>query len=113
MVKRKKTRPAKNPQRETLVQSLYQDTQKQRRAMISPLPDEEMNEGLEQLSALVTNIASAPAETTTDIRLKMEILCARLREHLHPEISGEVLDYLLAESIRDDLDVMAIPPAKS
>jgi RecB family exonuclease len=103
MAKRKPARPAKRPDRRTLVHRLYQDILKQRSALTHPCPDKEMNAGLELLASLTTSIANAPAETATDVRLKVEVLCARLREHLHPENEGELLDYLLADSIRDDL----------
>lgn len=108
MAKRKPARRTKRPNQMTLVQRLYRDAQIQRRALTRPCPDKEMNAGLELLFTLTASIASAPSETAHDLRLKIEVLCARLREHLQPEHEGELLDYLLADSIRDDLAMASV-----
>lgn len=102
-----KRKPTPTKKTETLVQRLYRDVLNQRRALIHPLPDDEMNEGLARLSAITADLANAPAETISDLQLKIGVLCSRLRETLNPEFSGELLDYLLADSIRDDLTITA------
>jgi hypothetical protein len=48
-------------------------------------------------------LAQAPATSTGDLSLKLDVLCRRLREFLDPDDRGGVLTALLAESIRDDV----------
>ena len=109
MAKRKSARPAKAPEPKTLVQQLYDEGLAQRRALVHPCPDEEMNEGLEALFSITTNMANPSSQNAADLHQKMEILCNRLREDLNTEHRGEVLNYLLADSIRNDL-MLVWPP---
>lgn len=109
MTQRKSTQHTKAPEPKTLVQLLYDESLAQRRALVRPCPDEEMNEGLEALSFIATNMANAPSQNTADLHRKMEVLCCRLRENLNPEYQGEFLNYLLADSIRNDLTLIWHP----
>ena len=52
-------------------------------------------------------LAEAPATCIAEAGAKLIILCARIREDLHPEVRGELITYLLAESIREDCRVLA------
>lgn len=69
---------------------------------------DEVCEGLPSSSARLIN---ALALDSQDIELDLAILCRRLRDQLDPEDYGAVVNILLAESIRDDLLLMA--PMKS
>ena len=53
------------------------------------------------------SLCQLPAVTPYTLQLKLALLCQRLREDLHPEISGELAAYLLAESIREDCRLLA------
>jgi hypothetical protein len=68
---------------------------------------------LDLLAAATMQLAEAPATSLVGIGAKLTILCARLREDLHPEVRGELLTYLLAESIREDSRLLAAEQAPS
>jgi len=66
-----------------------------------------MAESLDALAMATMQLAEAPATSIAEASAKLTILCARLREDLHPEVRGELITYLLAESIREDCCVLA------
>lgn len=68
----------------------------------SPVADRRMTQLQGELFGATARLAAAPSASAADIDAKLVILCARLREFLHPDQRGELLTYLLAESIRED-----------
>lgn len=76
------------------------------RAMLTPTTDRRMNQLVDGLYEAGIRLSGAPSVSGADIRAKITILCSRLREQLHPEHRGELLSYLLAESLREDLRLL-------
>jgi len=72
-----------------------------------PQPDDAAMALQSELVDATFGLAQAPATAMTGVQLKMAILCQRLREDLHVDCVGEILTYLLAESIREDCRIMA------
>jgi len=72
-----------------------------------PQPDDAAMELQSELVDATFGLAQAPATAMAGVQFKMAILCQRLREDLHVDCVGEVLTYLLAESVREDCRVMA------
>jgi hypothetical protein len=72
-----------------------------------PQPDDAAMALRAELADSTLGLIQAPAVALAGIQLKLAILCQRLREDLHPDVQGELLSYLLAESIREDCRVMA------
>ena len=62
---------------------------------------------LDELAGATALLAGAPALAMAEVVAKLTILCRRLREDLHPEVRGELITYLLAESVRDDCRLLA------
>lgn len=90
-----------------LVETLYTEVTALARAARLPASDRAMAERLDLLAAATMQLAEAPATSLVGIGAKLSILCARLREELHPEARDELITYLLAESIREDCRVLA------
>jgi hypothetical protein len=67
------------------------------------ISEERLTETIEALGHLATEIARAPVEGTSDLRLKARLLERRLRENMSPEHSGDLVDHMLACSIVDAL----------
>ena len=88
---------------ETLVARLHAEAVRLTVSIASPTTDEHMNALLDELFVVTTRLAQAPAQETHDLSLKLDLLCRRLREDVAPENRGDVLTYLLAEAIRDDV----------
>jgi len=65
-----------------------------------------MNRLLDDLYDATAHLAGAPAASAGDVQAKLTILCARLRENLHPNHRGELLTYLLAEAVREDCRIL-------
>jgi len=61
-----------------------------------------MNRLLDDLYDAAAHLAGAPSASAEDVLAKLTILCARLRENLHPGHRGDLLTYLLAEALRED-----------
>lgn len=92
----------------TLVADRYREVTSLWRASLDPTSDRRMNRLQGALYEATAVLAAAPSIDTPDVQAKLTILCARLREHLHPEHRGELLSYLLAESIREDLRLLLL-----
>jgi hypothetical protein len=56
-------------------------------------------------------LAQVPARTLGEIEAKLAVLCARLHEDMNPDIRGEVITWMLAESVRHDCCL--ITPART
>ena len=92
----------------TLVATLYAQLIGLLRERTQPLPDRRSDELTAEVFEATVQISNAPAECAADIDLKLAVLCGRLREHLHPEHHGELVSYLLAESIREDCQIWRV-----
>jgi hypothetical protein len=86
----------------TLVEQLYREVTALSRAVRRPASDRRKNEQLDELADATLLLAQAPALNFAEVVAKLTVLCSRLREELHPEIRGELIDYLLAESVLED-----------
>lgn len=65
--------------------------------------DAELGIASDKLSHCATEIARAPVEKLSDVRIKASLLDKRLRENLSPECSSEVIDHLLAGAVAEGL----------
>ena len=74
-------------------------------------PDGAMNCHLDELAEMTRCLSQAPARTLAELEIKLAVLCSRLRDEVRPEIRGEVITWMLAESIRHDCRLIA--PARS
>jgi hypothetical protein len=90
----------------TLVAERYREVTSLSRASLDPTSDRRMNRLQGALYEATAALAAAPSIAAPDMKSKLTILCARLRENLHPEHRGELLTYLLAESLREDLRLL-------
>lgn len=90
----------------TLVAECYREVTSLSRESIASTSDQRMNRLQESLYEATAALAAAPSIATADLQSKLAILCSRLRENLHPAHRGELLTYLLAESIREDLRIL-------
>lgn len=90
----------------TLVADCYRKVTLLSRASLDPTSDRRMNRLQAELYEATAVLAAAPSINAADVQAKLTILCARVREHLHPERRGELLTYLLAESVREDLRLL-------
>ena len=95
---------------ETLVARLHAEAMRLGISIATPASDERMNALLDELFAVTTKLAHAPARDTKDLSLKLDVLCRRLREDVAPENRGDVLTYLLVEAIGDDVVLLDLPP---
>jgi hypothetical protein len=77
------------------------------RAIAAPVPDREMNRLLDELFAATTALTHFPSQTVSDLDRKLDILCRRLREFLEPDDHAAVLTYLLAQNIREEVQVLS------
>ena len=91
---------------ESLIQTLYTEVTAASLATRSLASERAMAERLDALAMATMQLAEAPATNLAEAGAKLTILCARLREDLHPEVRGELITYLLAESIREDCRVL-------
>ena len=91
---------------ETLVARLHAEAMRLGISIATPASDERMNALLDELFAVTTKLAHAPARDTKDLSLKLDVLCRRLRKDVAPENRGDVLTFLLAEAIRGDHAVL-------
>ena len=92
----------------TLVEELYRRVTALSRAIRMPASDRRKNRQLDDLAEATLLLAGAPALTMSEVVAKLIVLCGRLREDLHPEIRGELIDYLLAESVLEDCRVLDV-----
>nr|WP_281719412.1 hypothetical protein [Nitrosomonas nitrosa] len=90
----------------SLIDTLYREVTALARATRLPTSERAMAAQLDALADATMHLAGAPATNLAEVGAKLIILCARLREDLHPEIGGELITYLLAESIREDCRVL-------
>lgn len=90
----------------SLIDILYRKVTALARATRSPASERMMAARLDALADATFHLAGAPATNVAEASAKLAILCGRLREDLHPEIRGELITYLLAESIREDCRVL-------
>ncbi len=95
---------------ESLIETLYTEVTAASLAARFPASERAMAERLDALAMATMQLAEAPATTIAEAGAKLAILCARLREDLHPEVRGELISYLLAESIREDCRVLGKAP---
>jgi len=72
-----------------------------------PDADQEAKAADDVVEETAAGIASASAADLGEVVIKLEILARRLRQHISLKHSGDVIDYLLAESARDDVTRMA------
>jgi hypothetical protein len=100
--KEKLEMPKRPAHAETLVQTLSGEIETLTKKMSHPTSDKVMNGYVEELFETTASLANVPVQNFLDILIKMDVLCRRLREDLHPDRRGEILTYLLAESIRDE-----------
>jgi hypothetical protein len=98
------TEPSKN---EALIAQLHAEIVKIWRLMALTAGDDETNRRLDELAEMTRCLAQAPARTLCELEIKISVLCARLREEKHPEVRGEVLTWMLADSIRHDCHLIA------
>lgn len=98
--------------RGTLVQRLNVEITAQIRSTAATLPDDEMIRRLDELFTTVGRLAHAPALNSSDLDVKLTVLCRQLREHLDPDDRGAVLTYLLAEAVRDDHLLLTVRPSE-
>lgn len=71
-------------------------------ASSTPSSDRRALEMRTTLYEATVQLAQVPSLQPSELFDKLTILCGRLREDLHPEHRGELLTYLLAESVRED-----------
>ncbi|MFT5540440.1 MAG: hypothetical protein ACI82H_001971 [Alphaproteobacteria bacterium] len=69
--------------------------------------DAQLNHHLIELAEMTRCLAQAPARTLGELEVKLSVLCARLREDLRPDVRGEVVTWMLAESLRHDCYLIA------
>ena len=93
---------------QTLVARLHAESMRLTVSIASPTREERMNALLDELFAVTTRLAQAPAQNANDLSLKLNVLCRRLREDVAPENRGDVLTSLLAEAIRDEFTSLSI-----
>jgi len=91
----------------TLVEELCRRVTALSRAVRMPTSDRRKNRQLDELAEATLLLAGAPALTFGEVAAKLIVLCGRLREDLHPEIRGELIDYLLAESAMEDCRILS------
>ena len=103
--------PDNDPPRDTLVARLHAEATRLAVSIASTASDDQMNALLDELFVMTTRLAQAPARDAKDLSLKLAVLCRRLREDVAPENRGDVLTYLLAEAIRDDVVLRDFPPS--
>jgi hypothetical protein len=92
---------------EPLIAQLHQRIIESWRLIALPADDAQMNHHLDELAEMTRSLAQAPARTLGELEIKLSVLCARLREDLRPDIRGEVLTWMLAESLRHDCYLIA------
>ncbi len=92
---------------ETLIQNTYRKVLALRTARSRDLPDEGLDEWINEHDRLEGKIGIFPAETLRDVETKLAILCDRLRENLSPQYSGDANDIIIALAARDDLGRLA------
>lgn len=92
---------------EPLIPQLHERIVEGWRLIAIPAADDEMHRRLDEVAELTRCLAQAPARTLCELELKLAVLCTRLREDMRPEIRGEVLSWMLAESIRHDCYLIA------
>ena len=90
----------------SVVIQCYGEVTRLSRTMLAPASDRRMNRLVDDLYDAGIRLAGAPSVHGSDLRAKITILCSRLREHLHPEHRGKLLNYMLAESLREDLRLL-------
>ncbi len=91
----------------TLVEELYRRVTALSRAVRTPTSDLLMNQQIDDLADATLLLAEAPAVTIAETAAKLVVLCSRLREDLHPEVRGELITYLLAESVLEDCRLLS------
>ena len=96
----------------TLVAVCYRQVASLSRTILDPTSDRRMNRLQDALFEATATLAAAPSVATSDVQAKLTVLCARLRENLRPDHLGELLTYLLAESIRDDCRLLDVAPER-
>ncbi|MGE0652685.1 MAG: hypothetical protein AB7P12_13185 [Alphaproteobacteria bacterium] len=92
---------------DALIAQLHAEIVKIWRLMALTAGDDEMNRRLDELAEMTRCLAQAPARTLYELEIKISVLCARLREEMRPEVRGEVLTWMLADSIRHDCHLIA------
>ena len=97
----------------TLVARLYASAMRLTVSTAFPSSDARMNALLDELFAVTTRLAQAPAQGANDLSLKLDVLCRRLCEDVAPENRGDMLIYLLAEAIRGDHTALQQPDSHS
>ena len=90
----------------TLVDELYRQVTALSRALRLPASDRLKARQLDDLAEATLLLAGAPALTIGEAVAKLIVLCSRLREDLHPEVRGELIAYLLAESVLEDCRIL-------
>lgn len=104
---RKAARRSQRDRDVTLVAAYYRDVTSLSRASRDPTSDRRMNRLQAALYESIAVLVAAPSVNALDVQAKLTILCVRLREHLHPDHLGELLTYLLADSLREDLRLLS------
>ena len=79
---------------ETLIQNTYRKVLALRAARPRDMPDEALDEWINEHDRLEEKIGTFPAETLRDVETKLAILCDRLRESLSPKYSGDANDIM-------------------
>jgi hypothetical protein len=80
--------------------------------LCEPMREAVMARRLDEIAAVTTGLAHAQATDLAEVEVKLRILCRRLREFVDPDNIGAVLTILLAESIRDDVQLLAWNPPR-
>ena len=76
-------------------------------SIAGPLSDAEMNARLEELFAATVSLTHFHARSFADLDHKLDILCRRLREFLEPDDHSSTLTYLLAQTIREEVQTLS------
>ena len=97
--------------RDALIAHLHASIIESWRLIALPAADGDMNRHLDELAEMTRCLAQAPARTLGELEVKIAVLCARLREDIRPESRGEVITWMLAESLRHDCYL--ISPART
>jgi hypothetical protein len=91
----------------SLIEQIYERVMLLEAMSAESCPEQDMGKRLDDLFSAATMLSQAPAGSIGDVALKLDVLCRRMRESTSPEHSGEVLTYMLAESIRSDCCVLS------
>ena len=97
----------------TLVEQLHAEVCRLQRRLIGAAPEDEMQERFAALQEITEHLAHAPADTVSEVVLKLEILCVRLHQALQLAYREDAVTYVLAESCHQGLRMLAASGPRS